>query len=162
MTQQEELYLTAQEIGTMHFEGTVEITDPCYDDSIPCRMRAQVKAGEYVCVAWEHTKVFVEDDTTIEDTRVFRSGIYLNGVVPDEVQMEKIGLIGVDSGLAGCFTHKPNYTRQQWLAFCDTVREGDAWLRENGFFTSTGIGDGLYDVLACRTDGEITALEIVF
>lgn len=162
MQENEAFDLTGRVVGSAHFAGTLQITDPCYDENVPCRMQVQVHSGEYTCVAWEHSEHYTFDGKSYTETRVLRSGIYLDGKVPEETQMEKIGQIGVDAGLAGFFTYKPNYTRAQWLEFCDTIKEGNAWLRENGFFTESGWGDGLYDVLACQIDGQITALEIVF
>lgn len=36
-------------IGRKHFEGVVDITDPCYDKDAWCRMNAEVKSGTYDC-----------------------------------------------------------------------------------------------------------------
>jgi hypothetical protein len=76
--------------------------------------------------------------------------------------MEEIGEIGVDAGLAGFFNDKPDYTDDEWSEFCDSIRNGNAWIRDEGFFSSSGYGDGCYPVNACRINGEIVALEIRF
>ena len=76
--------------------------------------------------------------------------------------MEEIGSIGVDAGLAGFFMNKPDYTDEQWTEFCESIREGDAWIKDEGFFSSSGNGDGCYGVYAYKQNGEITALEIRF
>lgn len=76
--------------------------------------------------------------------------------------MEKIGSIGVDAGLAGFFHNKPDYSDEAWSKFCDRIRHGDAWLTEDGFYSSSGYGDGCYGVYAYKQDGEITALEVRF
>lgn len=55
--------------------------------------------------------------------------------------MEKIGSIGVDAGLAGFFHNKPDYSDEAWSKFCDRIRHGDAWLTEDGFYSSSGYGD---------------------
>ena len=47
-------------------------------------------------------------------------------------------------------------------AFCDRVRHGDAWLIKEGFYSSSGYGDGCYGVYAYEQGGEITAIEIRF
>ena len=65
-------------------------------------------------------------------------GIYLDGVIPCQKEMKKIGDIGVDAGLAGFFHNKPDYTDDEWAAFCDRVRHGDAWLIKEGFYSSSG------------------------
>ena len=76
--------------------------------------------------------------------------------------MEEIGSIGVDAGLAGFFMNKPDYTDEQWTEFCESIRDGDAWIKDEGFFSSSGNGDGCYGVYAYKQNGEITALEIRF
>lgn len=89
-------------------------------------------------------------------------GIYLDGVIPCQKDMKEIGSIGVDAGLAGFFHNKPDYTDDEWAAFCDRVRHGDAWLIKEGFYSSSGYGDGCYGVYAYEQGGEITAIEIRF
>lgn len=89
-------------------------------------------------------------------------GIYLDGVIPCQKEMKEIGSIGVDAGLAGFFHNKPDYTDDEWTAFCDRVRHGDAWLIKDGFYSSSGYGDGCYGVYAYEQGGEITAIEIRF
>lgn len=42
-------------IGRKHFEGVVDITDPCYDKDVWCRMNAEVKSGTYDCRVWRQT-----------------------------------------------------------------------------------------------------------
>ena len=162
MTQHTEELLNIRIIGTKHFSGVIQITDPCYNNGTLYRTAVEVVSGDYVCAAWEHTEHVNCDDYSFDDTRVFRAGIYLNGDIPDDTDMEEIVSIGVDSGLAGFFTEKPNYTREAWLSFCDTIQDGNAWLCENGFLTSTAYGDGLYSLLAYRENGKITALELMF
>ena len=89
-------------------------------------------------------------------------GIYRNGDIPRQKDMEEIGSIGVDAGLAGFFHNKPDYSDEEWGRFCDRVRNGDAWLIEDGFYSSSGYGDGCYGVYAYKQDGAITALELRF
>ena len=150
-----------KKIGTKYFEGVVDITDPCYDKDVWCRTNATVKAGEYECYIWRHTDKGVYNGEEYKDVRVGIVAIYSNGI-PHARSMEYIGDIGVDAGLAGFFINKPDYNDDEWSEFCDSIREGDAWIRDEGFFSSSGYGDGVYPVYAERTNGEITALEIRF
>ena len=76
--------------------------------------------------------------------------------------MKQIGSIGVDAGLAGFFNNKPDYNDAQWHAFCEQILNGNAWITEDGFFTSSGYGDGSYPVKAFKLNGKIIALEIQF
>lgn len=151
-----------KKIGTKHFEGTVDITDPCYDKDVWCRMTAEVKAGEYECHIWRQTEKCNYDGREYKDVRVGVIGIYLDGIIPAARAMEEIGEIGVDAGLAGFFMNKPDYNDDEWGEFCDSIREGDAWIKDEGFFSSSGYGDGCYGVYAYKVNNEITALEIRF
>lgn len=36
-------------IGRKHLEGLVNITDPCYDKDVWCRMSTTAKEGTYEC-----------------------------------------------------------------------------------------------------------------
>lgn len=151
-----------KKIGTKYFEGMVDITDPCYDRDVWCRMNAEVKAGEYTCYVWRHTDKGVFMNKEYKDIRVGVIGIYLDGIIPPQRSMEEIGSIGVDAGLAGFFINKPDYNDDEWGDFCGSIRYGDAWIKDEGFFSSSGYGDGEYPVYANKVNGEITALEIRF
>lgn len=148
--------LKFEQIGTKHFKGTVDITDPCYDKDVWCRTTADVKDGEYCCAVWT-------EKTANCGKRVRIIGIYLNSQIPAETDMEEIGEIGVDAGLAGFFMNKPDYTDEEWEAFCDALNTGIAWLNDEGFFSYSGYGDGCYSVYAHKdANGDIDALEIKF
>ena len=151
-------------IGVMDFHGSVDITDPCYDKDVWCRMNnVEISEGEYACYVWRHTdKGKYEDGTPYSYLLVGAIGIYRNGDIPRQKDMEEIGSIGVDAGLAGFFHNKPDYSDEEWGRFCDRVHNGDAWLTEDGFYSSSGYGDGCYGVYAYKQDGAITALELRF
>ena len=59
---------------------------------------------------------------------------------------------------------KPDYDERQWQQFCESTYDGKlAYIRQEGFFSYSGYGDGGYPVVAGKNDaGEITSLEIVF
>ena len=150
--------------GDLYFHGSVDITDPCYNRDVWCRMTdVKIRNGVYTCIAWHH-----KDKGTFDNGEPYCYdvigiiGIYLDGVIPCQKDMKEIGSIGVDAGLAGFFHNKPDYTDDEWAAFCDRVRHGDAWLIKEGFYSSSGYGDGCYGVYAYEQGGEITAIEIRF
>ena len=149
-------------IGTKHFEGIVDIADPCYSKGVWCRMTAEVKSGEYDCRIWRHATKGIYNGREYNDVRVGKIGIYLNGIVPNVKLMAPIGIIGVDAGLAGFFMNKPDYNDEEWDNFCLSIRGGDAWIKDEGFFSNSGYGDGRYPVYAYKIDNEIVALEIRF
>ena len=155
--------LTKKVIGTKEFAGIIDITDPCYNKDVWCRMNATVKAGSYECVVWKQTEKYEYEGKEHKYQIIGIIGIYLGGIIPVQNQMEEIGYIGVDAGLAGFFMNKPDYTDEQWTEFCDSIRKGDAWIKPEGFFSSSGLGDGGYPVYAYKDkDDNITALEIRF
>ena len=103
-------------IGVMDFHGSVDITDPCYDKDVWCRMNnVKISEGEYACYVWRHTD----------------KGKYEGGTPYSYL------LVGA-------------------------IHNGDAWLTEDGFYSSSGYGDGCYGVYAYKQDGAITALELRF
>jgi hypothetical protein len=146
--------LTQKYVGTKAFPSTIDITDPCYSKDVWCRLNnVSIKPGEYSCYAWMKA-----GDC---GSYCAIAGIYLNNNVQETTEL--IGDIGVDAGLAGFFADKPDYNDKEWHDFCNRVRKGDAWILDEGFCTSSGWGDGEYDVYAARNEnGEIVALEIRF
>lgn len=100
-----------KKIGTMDFHGSVDITDPCYNRDVWCRMTdVKIRKGVYTCIAWHH-----KDKGTFDSGEPYCYdvigiiGIYLDGVIPCQKDMKEIGSIGVDAGLAGFFHNKPDY-----------------------------------------------------
>lgn len=109
-----------KKIGVKNFYGSVDVTDPCYNKDVWCRMNnVKIKEGEYTCIVWHHTEKGKCNRHPYEDKRIGIIGIYHNGNIPKQNQMIKLGEIGVDAGLAGFFHDKPDYDDTQWSAFCD-------------------------------------------
>ena len=149
--------------GVKNFHGSVDITDPCYNRDVWCRMNdVKIKEGDYTCIAWFQTDKFEYEGKSFTDERVAIIGIYRDGYIPHQKAMQEIGEIGVDAGMAGFFHNKPDYDDKEWGIFCRQTSQGDVWLMEDGFCSSSGYGDGCYGVYAYKRDGEITALEIRF
>lgn len=165
-----------KKIGEMHFEGKIQVTDPCYAEDVWCRSIIDVIPGNYFCYVFHNTDKYVVEDESgsklVSDTRVGIIGIYLNGAIPPQKTMIEEKQIGVDAGLAGFFMKKPDYTDEQWDDFCNIVCEKncskDAWIFNDrintvGFFSTSGYGDGVYPVYVARNPkGEIYAAEIRF
>lgn len=151
-------------IGKRNFGNVIDITDPCYDKDVWCRMNSvPIKAGEYHCIKWIHTEKGELNGEPYKDTIVGILGIYLDGIIPQQKKMIEIGFIGVDAGLAGFFENKPDYSDKEWDNFCNRIKNGDAWMFDEGVFSSSGYGDGCYKVYAYKNlNEETTALEIRF
>lgn len=139
-------------VGTIELGTKVDITDPCYDKNVWCRMTTDCEPGTY--------KGYVEmSDEGDWGMRVATISIFKGDKMWGVEEMESIGTIGVDAGLAGFFNDKPDFNDDEWSEFCDKIEEGDAWNLYNGIFSSSGYGDGCYEVYANK---ERNAFTIVF
>lgn len=151
-------------------DGLVDITDPCYNKKVWCRMNdVKVVPGTYNCYAYY-------GETKYCGNRCWITQIVLADGPYDEIAEDKIhsgrswrvvGEIGVDAGLAGFFNHKPDFNDEEWYALCNEMSSKDEFIRKfanggQGFWTSSGLGDGVYTVYAIRDKGKIIALEIRF
>lgn len=156
-------------VGTRYFdERPVTATDPGYDDDVWCILTGlKVQPGNYTCVAWRGRDSWKGSDGKRHScTRTMVCAIYLNGKIPASEtwnDMPVIGKIGVDAGLAGFFQNKPNYESDAWFALCDKVNTKNWCILDEGFFTTSGYGDGSYKVCGIKNEaGLYTALEIRF
>lgn len=149
-------------IGSKVFGSKIDITDPCYNRDVWCRMNdVEIVPGTYDCV------VNIEDEgmwgLRVASIMMFHKNI---GDAEWEYvvsEMSPIGDIGVDAGLAGFFENKPDYSDDEWHDLCNAICDGEAWIFDEGFFSSSGYGDGGYTVWAARdSNGTINALEIEF
>ena len=150
--------LKKQVRGTFTFDkGIVSVTDPCYNDDIWCRMNnVKIIPGKYNCISYIDNL----------SKRTFICQICLQGHNSPQQYSKKecIGSIGVDAGIAGFYQDKPNYSEEEWYDFCEAIKTNnfDYLINEHGFCTSSGYGDGSYDVYAYRCKEGIYCLEIVF
>ena len=140
-----------ERIGTMTLGNEVDITDPCYDKDTWCRETVE-------CVPGEYTGYVKISDEGRWGKRVASIAIYKDDKVKDLYSMEYIGHIGVDAGLAGFFNDKPDFHNDKWMEFLEESgvfkADGEYDYSKNyydcgyGLFSSSGYGDGEYDVYA--------------
>lgn len=154
--------MTVKYIGRKHFGPKIDITDPCYDRDVWCRINdLEIKEGDYLCCVWLKKRWYVcpvSQKRVVYDS-VARIGIYL-GL---SGKMDVIGEIGVDAGLAGFFNNKPDYSDDEWHQFCEALDGKDYLINNEGFFASSGDGDGSYPVFAHKdVNGKIDSIEIDF
>lgn len=149
-------------IGKKNFGSEVDVTDPCYNRDVWCRLNnVKIKPGVYDCLT--HTV-----DEGKFGIRTARIEIRKEDAAPELFSSDKfhqmIGEIGVDAGLAGFFNNKPDYTDEQWVSeyvdHCGDDRHGR--INKDGFYSVSGYGDGEYDVYAVKDSGDIVGLYIVF
>lgn len=146
----------------------VDVTDPCYDKDVWCRFTTDLDPGEY-------RLMYDKRDEGAWGERI-SSVRMVKASAPLRLSYRKLETIGVDAGLAGFFVNKPDYDDKAWEAFCDAMSTADkAWEAETGetyrnvydcdcgFFTSSGYGDGAYNVYELLDEDSVkVGLEIVF
>ena len=148
-------------VWMMDFDDKIDISDPCYPrDGHSNIIDYKIKPGRYGCYI-KYGKPEEYEENRIAEISIIKKGY---GGTNDMIWNE-VGTIGVDSGLAGFFNHKIEYTDEEWDDFCDRLgEEAKWWLNfDNGFFSRSGWGDGGYYVYESRNnDNEVIALKIVF
>lgn len=153
--------------GYIFLHDSVDITDPCYDRDKSYRLNdIPICDGTYRCYVWTKEETYHDKYVGTErfavGTRIAGLGISL-GDMPKLKDMKRIGEIGVDAGLAGIFKDKPDFDDLHWNMFCDGLHGFDAFICKYGVYSSSGYGDGEYDVYAAlNADGKATALYIKF
>lgn len=115
------------------------VTDPGYNNDTVWKLVLPVVLGTYTC--------HMNYDSHIN--RVRSSKIVLKNCTRKHYNWKYIGEIGVDAGLAGYYSNKPNYTDEEWFALCNTIQwetPGTPTFHAGGFCTASGYGDGEYNV----------------
>lgn len=151
-----------EKVGTLTLNDKVDITDPCYDKDVWYRHTSECAPGEYT----GYVEMTDEGDW---GKRVAAIIITRNDKPFEVARMEYIANIGVDAGMAGFFRDKPDYPDDEWMKFLvesgvfKTNEEFDyskhAYEIPYGIFSSSGYGDGGYDVYATK---ERDIFKIVF
>lgn len=136
----------------------VTVTDPCYDKSSGLELCLPV--GEYDC--YYDMQDEGEWGQRIAKCLIIRKGCRFYDL--DDVCHHYAGSVGVDAGLCGFFVNKPDYDDKAWEDFCNFLEKEDkerginAYHTDEGFFTSSGYGDGEYDVSILDVNGEVGAM----
>lgn len=140
-------------IGKFTLNDRVDITDPCYNRDVRCRMTTDCVPGEYF--AYVTLQDCGEWGTRVETLAIYRN----DDITPMSQLTNYLGEIGVDAGLAGFFREKPDYDDDAWSEFCDLIGCKNYFLLDYGVVSCSGYGDGSYEVY---TNQEQTAFLIRF
>lgn len=137
-------------VGSLILGDKVDITDPCYDKDVWCRMTTKCEPGEY--------QGFAEVVNGEYGTRVSSLCIIKKGANCSLKEYECIGSIGVDAGLAGFFNNKPDFNDEEWREFCAHLdfSKDQTWNDHNGIYSESGYGDGEYNVYANKDRNAFT------
>lgn len=135
--------------GKLKFTSNkLDVTDPCYDKNVWCRMTVDIVPGVY-----DYEIVTDESDGWGQRCRyisILREGAesVRRGLV--------VGTIGVDAGLAGFFENKPDYDDDAWVNVCENIHGHPSVVATDKdskepfgcecVFCSSGYGDGEYEV----------------
>ena len=138
--------------GKLKFTSNkLDVTDPCYDKDVWCRMTVDIIPGVY------------NYEIVTQSTNWGKRCRYLSIILEGAGQTRrglKVGTIGLDAGLAGFFENKPDYDDNDWDKICDylyenyeegprivsTNKDNQSILGCECVFCSSGYGDGSYDV----------------
>lgn len=147
--------LKRKQCGIISFPtGVISITDPGYDDDCWGRKDGvKIKPGEY------HCSIYTQNNgKTVHIIQIRKKNAI--SVPQDNADWNQIGIIGVDAGLAGFFENKPNYDDAEWEKVCNQflnngtncwkAEKTNSFLKCNCFFSSSGIGDGMYPVYGIK------------
>lgn len=164
------MQLKFKTVGTLDITADeIDITDPCYDKDTWCRTRKPIVPGHYDCYAGKGKNSW--------GTRVYSLILLAKGLgLDDDLDVESVGTIGVDAGMAGFFENKPDYSDDDWGKVCNYVfkdfgskRSKKYWLvdkhsplRCKGFFSESGIGDGEYVVYQIKKADKIVGYKLEF
>ena len=137
--------------GTITFPNTIDITDPSYDEDVWCRINNfPITAGTYECYVVMATN---------KETRGWGKRVARIGIRKEKADhFERKGMIGVDCGMAGFFNCDNRVIFDEII--CEDIK--DVYITNNAFFSSSGYGDGCYDVCVGYHDGKMTEIYIDF
>lgn len=149
-------------------DDKIDITDPCYDNSVWCRTQKPIIPGRYNCYAGEGSKW----GRRVYSLILLADGFGLDG----RYDVQSVANIGVDAGLAGFFVNKPDYSDDEWDRICEYIFKQDGsgqtkkfWivdenspLKCKGFFSESGVGDGVYLLYEVKHRGKIIGYKLEF
>lgn len=153
--------------------GRVDVADLFANETNQFQMSVNIARGSYGCY------IYTDDENTvwvcqIASTEPKHREFLLENIHNEEL-WEDVGFIGVDSGYAGFFDKKPKLTLVQrgklldWmaedpddLAFTHDFSDENDPTPNDGFWSASGEGEGMYSVYALSYEGEFVAVEIRF
>lgn len=146
-----------EKLGVILINGSLTITDPCYEPHIWCAAVMNVMPGQWVCQA---EKVY---DKYVKTLRICKPGY--ESVIPDEHYCS----VSVDSGQCGFFDtayYEKKQPDEKWYKeVCEITLNKYCGLTSDsyGVVSSSAYGDGAYRVYVGReAHGDIVAIEIRF
>jgi hypothetical protein len=156
------------EIGELHVKTSkIRVTDPCYDpETTPSRcftVIGKVKKGIWKCVAT------VVDMPTC-GKRVSELWMHHSDIDELEYGDDYVDYVTVDSGQCGFFfnndfkkLYKDRERSDEWYDMVCEENQNEGIILDEGVVTSSGLGDGAYDVFVSEDeDGNVESIRVVF
>ena len=141
--------------GTIKINSTIDITDPCYDEDVWCRInRFPIDPGEYEC----YTLTANDKETHGWGKRIAKIGLRIPGSAANNYELK--GVIGVDAGMAGFFTCDNLKVFEDEILTDNQIK--DVYIGEEYFCSRSGYGDGSYDVYVGYQNGKEVEVCIEF
>lgn len=161
-------------LGRKKFDKVLEVTDPCYNaGSYGELMVRNISPGEYLIVC----EINEESDGNLITMLALLNTDYFSELTWDDTisapEWDCLGSIGVDSGLAGFFNDKPDYSQPEWVELTNELYgekkpnkvkvllpkelsplESSVYETQEGVFCNTGIGDGCYPLSTLFKDND--------
>jgi hypothetical protein len=149
-------------IGVFESDGTLVISDPCYEPGAWCSaMLTDCETGTWTAVAMigdeGRVSALVAVSNALEDP--------IAQQLKDRKFIKVPGVIGVDAGLCGIFPAKTFNKKGKWQSIVDTfISERDMHGRAlDGVWSSTGYGDGSYNLYyAENASGDVNTILVTF
>lgn len=171
-TESKGIHLIAQNIGSFRIpDGKVDIADPGVDRGNYTSL--DIKPGDYYCLAYtEDGKNATVWASLIVHQDEFGKGKTGVREIGKPEHWTEVAKVDVYSGMAGFFASKPDFAPEVWKGICYSLAldSSNTYIRSfihdqkvhEGFFTTSGLGDGTYPVYAIYKRNKIVALEIRF
>jgi hypothetical protein len=169
-------------IGRVFFGDKAIITDSCYDLKTWCNFIANIRAGEYDCYA-KIKNINNWGERVWEIVSIRRDATIISDNFDELEWLFEFGEIGVDSGSCGVFDleffndnndkeldslKSGKISDEENEKFYDrmcglTDNDNHCGTYKHGFNSSSGLGDGGYELYVLKDDeGFITAMKVVF
>lgn len=152
-------------VGKFKLSDSIMISDPCYSVGTRCQKQLDnVLPGEYNGIV-----VITEETNGWGDRVAELLAIHENTVIWSDKSWEPHNdvSLGVDSGQMGIIDINGYFDddeNPEWYdRICDLTMSQGGIIDGNGVVSSTGYGDGSYDLYTHKnSDGKIDAIRVVF
>lgn len=161
--------MTIKQIGDIHLNTSVYVSDPHYDAVTWCQSLVNnVKPGKYHCgLTFKKVNYGSISESKVSNLIITHEN-YADSFSNNQLSSS---IIGVDSGLAGIFDkdyfekYSPSVEKEPWFCnVCKEIENKESIIKDNCCVISrTGYGDGMYKLYVRKnSNDEIISLRIQY